>query len=107
MTQITGFIYIIIAVTLDILANMCLKKSNGFAVKKYGYGALALVGAAFMFMAQALKTLDLSIAYALWGTIGILGTTFIDKLFFGLKIKPLGLFGIATMIGGIVLLKMI
>lgn len=105
--QMTGLFYIILAVIADVIANVCLKKSNGFASKKYGFASLALIGVAFLFLAQALLTLDLSIAYATWGALGILATTFVDKLFFGLKIKPLGAFGILTMIGGIVMLKML
>lgn len=105
--QMTGLFYIILAVIADVIANVCLKKSNGFASKKYGFASLALIGVAFLLMAQALVTLDLSIAYAVWGALGILATTFVDKLFFGLKIKPLGAFGILTMIGGIVMLKML
>lgn len=105
--QMTGLFYIILAVIADVIANVCLKKSNGFANKKYGFASLALIGVAFLLMAQALVTLDLSIAYATWGALGILATTFVDKLFFGLKIKPLGAFGILTMISGIVMLKML
>ena len=105
--QTIGLIYIILAVIADVIANICLKKSNGLAVKKYGLASLALIGVAILLMAQALVTLDLSIAYAIWGALGILLTTCVDKAFFGLRIKPLGFFGIATMIGGIVLLKMI
>lgn len=51
--------------------------------------------------------MDLSIAYALFGACGLLLTTIIDKLFFGLRIKPLGIIGLMTMITGIVLIKMI
>ena len=98
--QITGLFYIILAVIADVIANVCLKKSNGFA-------SLALIGVAFLLMAQALVTLDLSIAYAVWGALGILLTTCVYKAFFGLRIKPLGFVGIATMISGIVLLKMV
>lgn len=107
MSYTTGIIYLVLAVASDVAANIYLKKSSGFKYKKYGFAALALVGLAFILLAQALLTLDLSIAYATWGALGILATTFVDKLFFGLKIKPLGAFGIATMIGGIVLLKLI
>lgn len=103
----TGLIYIILAVITDVTANFCLKKSNGFSRKKYGFASLALISVAFMFMAKALITLDLSIAYAIWGALGILLTTFVDKLFFCLRIKPLGFLGIATMISGIVILKMV
>lgn len=105
--QMTGLFYIILAVIADVIANVCLKKSNGFANKKYGFASLALIGVAFLLMAQALVTLDLSIAYAVWGALGILLTTCVDKAFFSLRIKPLGFVGIATMISGIVLLKMV
>jgi len=105
--QMTGLFYIILAVIADVIANVCLKKSNGFANKKYGFASLALIGVAFLLMAQALVTLDLSIAYAVWGALGILLTACVDKAFFGLRIKPLGFVGIATMISGIVLLKMV
>ncbi len=105
--QTIGIIYIILAVIADVLANICLKKSNGFQKKKYGFASLALIGVAFLLMAQALLTLDLSIAYAMWGALGIILTTCVDKVLFGLKIKPLGILGIATMISGIVILKMV
>ena len=59
--QMTGLFYIILAVIADVIANVCLKKSNGFASKKYGFASLALIGVAFLLMAQALVTLDLSI----------------------------------------------
>lgn len=107
MAYTTGIIYVLLAVATDVIANIFLKKSNGFHNKKYGFASLALIGVAFLFLAQALVTLDLSIAYAVWGALGILLTTCVDKAFFGLRIKPLGFAGIATMISGIVLLKMV
>lgn len=107
MAYTTGIIYLLLAVATDVIANIFLKKSNGFHNKKYGFASLALIGVAFLFLAQALVTLDLSIAYAVWGALGILLTTCVDKAFFSLRIKPLGFAGIATMISGIVLLKMV
>lgn len=107
MAYTTGIIYLLLAVATDVIANIFLKKSNGFHNKKYGFASLGLIGVAFLFLAQALVTLDLSIAYAVWGALGILLTTCVDKAFFGLRIKPLGFAGIATMISGIVLLKMV
>ena len=50
--QMTGLFYIILAVIADVIANVCLKKSNGFANKKYGFASLALIGVAFLLMAQ-------------------------------------------------------
>lgn len=98
---------IIGSVFFDVLANICLKKSQGFKYKLYGFLAISLVGFAFLCLAYAISIMDLSIAYALFGACGLLLTTIIDKLFFGLCIKPLGIIGLMTMITGIVLIKMI
>ena len=100
-----GTLLIISSVFFDVFANICLKKSQGFKYKLYGFLAISLVGFAFLCLAYAI--MDLSIAYALFGACGLLLTTIIDKLFFGLRIKPLGIIGLMTMITGIVLIKMI
>lgn len=99
----TGLISI--AVIIDVLANIFLKKSAGFTNKKYGSLAILSVVIAFIALAEAIKIMDLSIAYALFGAFGILLTTIVDKAFFGLKIKFLGIAGIITIITGIVLIK--
>ena len=98
-----GTLLIIGSVFFDVLANICLKKSQGFKYKLYGFLAISLVGFAFLCLAYAISIMDLSIAYALFGACGLLLTT----IFFGLRIKPLGIIGLMTMITGIVLIKMI
>lgn len=102
-----GTLLIIGSVCFDVLANVFLKKSQGFKYKLQGILAIAFVGLAFLCLASAISVMDLSIAYSLFGAFGLLFTTLIDKLFFGLKLKPLGILGIFTMIFGIVLIKMI
>ena len=51
--------------------------------------------------------MDLSIAYAMFGALGLILTTTVDARFFGLRIRPLGICGVATMIAGVVLIKLI
>ena len=53
MAYTTGIIYLLLAVATDVIANIFLKKSNGFHNKKYGFASLALIGVAFLFLAQA------------------------------------------------------
>lgn len=103
--DIIGSIFIIGSVISDVIANIFLKKSNGFKQKIYGIIAIGFVCLAFLCLAKALIFMDLSIAYSLFGALGLLLTTFIDKLFFNLKITPLGILGIFTMIFGIMLIK--
>ncbi|EHC39163.1 Spermidine export protein mdtI [Salmonella enterica subsp. enterica serovar Gaminara str. A4-567] len=63
-----------LAIMLEIAANVLLKFSDGFRRKCYGILSLAAVLAAFSALSQAVKGIDLSVAYALWGGFGIAAT---------------------------------
>ncbi len=76
----TTFI-VILAAFLDICANLLLAASGGFHRKFAGIGALVLVGAAFYCLSLAVQKMDLAVAYALWGSFGILGTSLGGWLF--------------------------
>lgn len=103
--RMTGTLLILAAVVSDVIANIYVKKSNGFSKKLYAALALTLVGLAFFFLSKAILYMDLSVAYASFGALGIILTTFIDKTFFKLKITSVGVIGIILMIFGIVLIK--
>ena len=91
---------------LDIIANVLLAKSEGFRKKKIGFLALALVAVAFWILSIAVKDLDLSTAYALWGCFGILGTSLSGWVLLGQRMRPTAFLGIAVLMCGIVLLRM-
>lgn len=58
--------WLAIAIVLEIIANVFLKFSDGFRRKIYGILSLAAVLGAFSALSQAVKGIDLSVAYALW-----------------------------------------
>ncbi|USD59565.1 ligand-binding protein SH3 [Vibrio sp. SCSIO 43140] len=99
------FGYVVLAALLDVAANMALSKSEGFKKRKWGFSAIALVLLAFTLLAQAVKGIDLAIAYASWGAIGILGTALGGYLLFNQKLKKIGWAGIFTVIAAIIVLK--
>ena len=66
--------WLAIAIVLEIIANVFLKFSDGFRRKIYGILSLAAVLGAFSALSQAVKGIDLSVAYALWGGFGIAAT---------------------------------
>ena len=105
LTNYSGTLMLATAGVLDVAANVFVKKSNGFKIRKYAYAAIVFVGAAFLLLCQTMTIMDLSVAYPIFGAFGILLTTLVDKIFFGLKIRLLGFCGILTMISGIVLIK--
>ncbi|VEB69545.1 Spermidine export protein MdtI [Providencia rustigianii] len=86
--------FLILAVVLEIIANVLLKMSNGF--KRYWLGILSLVAVlgAFSALAQAVKGIELSIAYALWGAFGIIATVAAGWILFNQRLNYKGWGGI-------------
>lgn len=100
-----GIVFLMISILLDLAANVCLKKSRGFKDKSWGFGSVTCIILAFIMLSQAVKTMELSVAYALWGATGLLLTTGLDVAFYGVRLKGVAVLGIASMITGIVLIK--
>lgn len=98
--------FLILAIILEVVANIFLKYSNGFKNRGLGILSILLVLAAFTALSQAVKGIGLSIAYAIWGGFGILATVAMGAILFGQQLKAKGWLGIMVLIVGMVLLKM-
>ena len=90
---------------LDLVANTCLMLSQGFTRLFYGIAALVCVSLAFWLLSFAIRKIDLSVAYALWGAFGILGTSIIGWLKFGQKVNKQGWVGIGFLLVGVLVLN--
>lgn len=99
-------IWLLVAIVLEILANIFLKMSNGFKNPIPGLLSIVAVISAFSALSQAVKGIDLSIAYALWGGFGIVATMIAGKLLFGQNINSRGIFGLLLLIFGMVIIKL-
>lgn len=99
-----GLLYIFAAVFFDVIANIFVKKSEGFTHKGYGLLSLLLVSMTCYALGQSMYYLDLSVAYAFLGSLGLIFTTIIDKLYFHLVIHPLGALGLILMLSGLLFL---
>lgn len=98
-------LYVILAAVLDIFANRLIAMSHGFRKPLPGIGALICVAAAFFFLERAIQYMNLAIAYASWGAIGILGTAIMGHLFLKQPLSIRGKLGIACVLSAIVLLR--
>lgn len=90
---------------IDIAANMMVAKSQGFRRLGWGLGAIVLVWTAFALLGQAVKSMDLSIAYAMWGAIGITGTALFSRILFGHRLRPIGWLGIVLIATAVAVLS--
>ena len=94
------------AIVLEIAANIFLKFSDGFRRKSYGFLSLAAVLAAFSALSQAVKGIDLSVAYAVWGGFGVAATLAAGWVLFGQRLNRKGWVGLCLLIAGMVMIKL-
>jgi spermidine export protein MdtI len=94
------------AIVLEIVANIFLKFSDGFRRKLYGFLSIAAVLGAFSALSQAVKGIDLSVAYALWGGFGIAATLAAGWILFGQRLNYKGWVGLLLLIAGMVIIKL-
>ena len=90
---------------VDVAANLMLARSDGFKKRQPGIAALALVGLAFYCLSLAVQYMDLAVAYAMWGSLGILGTSLCGWLFLRQRLRPCAFAGMGLLIIGMILLR--
>ncbi|AVE74898.1 multidrug/spermidine efflux SMR transporter subunit MdtI [Enterobacter hormaechei] len=94
------------AIVLEIIANVFLKFSDGFRRKAYGLLSIAAVLGAFSALSQAVKGIDLSVAYALWGGFGIAATLVAGWIMFGQRLNNKGWIGLVLLLAGMIMIKL-
>lgn len=94
------------AVVLEILANIFLKWSDGFRRIWMGFLSLAAVLGAFSSLSQAVKGIELSVAYALWGGFGIAATVAAGWILFGQRLNKKGWAGLTLLLAGMIMIKL-
>jgi spermidine export protein MdtI len=95
-----------LAVALELGGTFLLKISDGLKRALPGIAGILLVCGAFAALAQAIRGMDLSVAYAVWGGGGLVFTAIMGALLFGQRIRPSGWAGIALVLAGVVTLKL-
>jgi len=98
-------LWLALAIILEIVANIFLKQSDGFKRPIYGVLSLLAVLAAFSALAQAVKGIELSVAYALWGGFGIAATVAAGWILFGQHLNRKGWVGISLLLIGMIIIK--
>jgi len=98
--------FLALAIVLEIVANIFLKMSDGFRKMWMGLLSLLSVLGAFSALAQAVKGIELSVAYALWGGFGIAATITAGWVLFGQRLNSKGWVGVMLLIIGMVLIKL-
>ena len=99
-------VWLAFAIVLEIIANVFLKFSDDFRRKAYGLLSIAAVLGAFSALSRAVKGIDLSVAYALWGGFGIAATLAAGWIMFGQRLNNKGWIGLVLLLAGMIMIKL-
>ena len=102
----SAWIYLALAIALEVAATFFLKLSDGFEKPQWGVLSIAFYSACFWVLAPALKTIPVGVAYAIWAGIGIAAAGAIGAFAFGERLGPLQLAFVAMIMVGAVGLRL-
>lgn len=100
-----AWIYLVLAGGMEIVWAVGLKFTEGFTRLWPSLATAAAMVVSFFLLAQALKTLPVGTAYAVWTGIGAVGTAFAGIVLLGESRELARLFCIFLIVVGIVGLK--
>lgn len=100
-----GFYSLSFSIIGEIFATSMLKMSDGFTILFPSIGVIVGYVLSFYCLSICLKTIPLSLAYAIWSGVGTALTALIGVFVWGELFNTLMLSGIILIIGGVILLN--
>lgn len=100
MTLNMSYLFLLVAICLEVVGSVMLKLSNGFEHLPATVGIFVFYASSYYFFSQALKTIPVSTGYALWSGLGIVTNSVLGRLLWGDRLSLTNLLGmLAIMIG--------
>jgi small multidrug resistance pump len=100
------WIYLLIAILTEVVGTTLMKVSQGLTKLIPSISMFVLYGISFVFMALALKRIEVSTAYAIWSGLGTALIAVIGIIWFRESFSFPKLAGIVLVIGGVLLLNL-
>lgn len=101
-----SWVYLVLAGVFEIFFTIALKFSVGFTRLFPSMITIIFIASSFFFVSQAMKTIPIGTAYAVWAGIGAAGTVLCGILFFGDSYHIIRLISLGLIIIGIFGLKL-
>ncbi len=95
------YLYLASAIVLEVLGSSFMKASDGFSKLLPTTITIIAYIACFFFLSQALKSIPLGIAYAIWGGLGIVLTALISVIIFKQSLDLPAIIGIILIVAGV------
>lgn len=100
-----AWLMLLIAITAEVIATSFLKASEGLT--KIVPSAIVVISyiTAFSMLGQALKTMELGIAYAIWSGLGTAAIALVGIIFMAESVNPAKIMGLGLITVGVVMLN--
>jgi small multidrug resistance pump len=95
------YLFLSLAIIFEIIGTSFMQASNGFSKTIPTILTIVAYIVCFYFFSQALKTIPLGIAYAIWGGLGIVLSAIISVVVFKQSLDIPALIGIALIVSGV------
>ncbi len=102
-----AWIYLVLSGVADVAWAVSTKFSNGYTRLSWTLASVVALVAFLTLLTQALKTLPLGTAYAVWTGIGALGSVACGVLLFGEAITVARAAAMLVIAGGVIALKLV
>lgn len=99
------YVLLAVAIVLEVVGSGFMKASYGFSKTIPTIITIVAYIGCFYFFAQALKTIPLGIAYAIWAGLGIALTALISVVIFKQKLDLPAIIGIVLIVAGVVVMN--
>ena len=100
------YLFLSLAIVLEVVGTSFLAKSNGFSKLVPSIITVIAFSACFYFLSQALKSIPLGIAYAIWAGMGIILTATVSVTIFKQKLDTPAILGMLLIIIGVVVINL-
>ncbi len=100
------WVYLLIAILTEVVGTTLMKVSQGLTRLIPSVLMFVLYGISFVFMALALKKIEVSTAYAIWSGLGTALIATIGILWFRESINIPKMLGLVLIVGGVILLNL-
>ena len=100
-----NWLYLAVAIVLEVIATSALKASDGFT--KLLPSVLVVLGyaAAFYTLSLTLRTMPVGVVYAVWSGVGVVLITLVGWLFFNQELDLPAFIGIGLISSGVIVLN--
>lgn len=100
-----GYLFLTLSIISEVFATTMLKLSDGFTVLGPSLAVALGYGISFYSLSLCLKTMQLSLAYAIWSGVGTALTVMVGIIIWNDIFNLYSAIGIALIIGGVILLN--